>query len=137
MSATAESDIGSALHAHLAGMAGVWPVAWPNTAFAPPSDGKYVRASFQPNEVQTRFSDPGAYRFIGIYQATVVSPLGEGEFVAMEQASLIARRFEHLTEIACDAGTIQIYERPSVRPGFVTQISHEMPVTIRYQITSD
>ena len=137
MAATAESDIAKALHDRLAGLSSAWPIAWPNVAFTPPTDGRFYRVSLQPNDVETRQLGQGNYVYRGLYLVTVVIKEGEGEPVAIREASRIVRRFEYLTTMSTASGSLIISQMPSVRGGLVDGGRCEVPVVIAYELQTD
>lgn len=137
MGVNAESDILNGLAAHLSALADIWPVAWPNIDFTPPSDGKYLRASFQPNRTETPYLEGSAYRFLGLLQITVVVPDGVGEIIAQAEGSRIARHFGYGTLITSASGDIHITEHPTVSGGLHAGADYELPVTVRYLIETE
>jgi Bacteriophage related domain of unknown function len=136
MTATVENEILTALNTHLNTMPNAWPRSFANVNFTPPVDGKYIRVSFQPNDTETYGLNGGPYRYVGLYQVSAIIKSGVGETLAIDQASLIARRFDYLSEITTPSGTVRVTQRPSVRAGVQGLNNYEIPVTIRYELTT-
>jgi hypothetical protein len=137
MGVNAQGDIGKALDAHLLAMAGAWPISFEGLDFVPPADGKYLRASFQPNETETRNLDAGGYYYKGLYAVMAVTKLGIGKYPALGHAALVAQRFSYLTELVTPSGTLRIYQEPSVRGGVKSGANYEVPIIVRYHLTTN
>lgn len=137
MGVNAESDILNGLADHLETLAGIWPISWPNIDFTPPLDGKYLRASFQPNRTETPYLEGSAFRFQGLLQITVVVSDGVGEGVAQTEGSRIARHCGYGTLIPSASGDIHITEHPTVSGGLQAGTDYEVPVTVRYLIETE
>lgn len=137
MAITAESDIAKALNDHLLGLSGAWPIAWPNVPFTPPTTGRYYRAKDEPNDPIAPGLDNGGFIHRGIFLVSVVVKENEGEFVAKREAMRIRQRFERLTILPTPSGDLLIYERPRIAGGFLEKPNFEVPVVIRYTLTTD
>jgi hypothetical protein len=136
MAITAQSDIAKALNDHLAGLSSAWPIAWPNVTFTPPANGRFYRVSLQPNDTETRQIVRGGYVYRGLLLVSVVIKEGEGEPLAIREANRIVARFDYLTTLSTPSGNLVITSLPSVRGGIVNGGRCEVPVVIRYELTT-
>jgi len=133
---TPEASIQATLFARAASLvlSPVHPVSWPNVAFTPPANKKYVRVTHFPNTTDRLYlgnSDP--HRHQGILQLTVVAPLNSGESAAREIAGQVADHFP--TGLTLHSGGVQVKITKRANTGSVVIDTTEIriPVSIAYR----
>lgn len=111
------------------------PVAWENTAFTPPADGAYLEADFLPAENED-FTIQGSVTLKrGIYQVTVVTPIGSGSQKAEKLASQIVDAFGNNVRIPATA-PMYVNGEPSVFSGIVDDTGYRTAISIAYTVTA-
>lgn len=111
------------------------PVAWENTPFTPPATGIYLEEDFLPAETEDVFIQGSAPVRRGIYQVTVVYPIGRGTQAARMLAEDIADAFPNNSVIA-RPGPLFVNGFPDVFSGIVDSTAYRIPVSIPYLITA-
>lgn len=111
------------------GLPGV-PIAWPNVNFNQPPP--YVEAVFFWNDPQRLGIGP-AVRFLGIFQATVIVPEGQGTGNALDRASAIADLFPMDLRIPVDVGHVRVTAPPTISGGFTDAGTWRLPVSINHE----
>lgn len=112
------------------------PVAWENTPFTPPVSGVYLEADFLPADNED-FTIQGIVSLRrGVYQVTVVYPVGSGSQAAEKLASAVSAAFSNNTALPTDGSPVYINGEPSVFSGFRDSTAYRMPVSIAYVVTA-
>lgn len=120
--------ITSALNAHLAAMPDAPRIAWPNAPFDPPS-GIYIRVDGLPRETDAPFlGDDSALDYGGIYQITVMSPLGANTHDALDVVDQITDHFQR-----GDIGSNVRIRKTSVAPALESGNRWAIPVSVYYR----
>lgn len=114
--AQAEPIILNALSGVLKNMSLAYSIAWPNVeAPAVPTNGYYAEVFFLLNPNMRLFvKNTGKYRYMGIFQITVSTPVLKGVVDLLEQAGAIAQQYEQTAKISVTGGHVRIMDRPSV-----------------------
>lgn len=133
---TVESSIATALMARVASLVllPVHPVAFPNMAFTPPANKKYVRVTHFPNTTDRLYlgnSDP--HRHQGILQISVVAPLNSGESAARELAGQIADHFPAGLTLHSGGVQVKVTKRPNTGSAVIDTTEIRIPVSIAYR----
>lgn len=133
------SIIKKALEAWLERVAGVLkvPVAWENTSFTPPASGIYLESYFLPADNEGIAIQGGATVRRGVYQVTVVHPIGKGSQAASAMADAICSEFQDNTGIP-STGTSPVWVNgpPSAFNGIKDSTAYRIPVSIAYIVTA-
>ena len=111
------------------------PVAWENTPFTPPPTGIYLEEDFLPAETEDVFIQGSAPVRRGVYQVTVVYPIGRGTQAARALADDIADMFPNNAVLA-QPGPLFVNGFPDVFNGIVDSTAYRIPVSIPYLITA-
>ena len=133
---TPEASIQTALFTRAASLvlSPVHPVAWPNSAFTPPANKKYLRVSHLPNTTDRLFvgnTDP--HRHQGILQIMVCAPLNSGEAAARELAGLVASHFPPGLRLHSGGVQVKITKRANIASALITATELQIPVSIEYR----
>lgn len=128
-----ESSIASALMARVNTLvlSPVHPVYWPNVAFTPPANKKYLRVTHFPNTTERSYigsNEPHLHQ--GILQITVVAPISSGESAAREIAGIVADHFP--CDLPLFAG-VRVERRATLGSMITTDTEIQIPVSIRYR----
>jgi Bacteriophage related domain of unknown function len=124
-------DIQKALETRLAALTGPLPTAWPNVAITPPATG-YQRVDFLPATTQNPTFGPSFYRDAGIFQVTLLFPLGGGMGAVIARAEVIKAGFPRGSSYSSGGLTIIINGTPTIGPGRVIEDRMAVPVSIAY-----
>lgn len=111
------------------------PVAWPDTYFTPPTDGKFLEVIYLTNPTQTISMDnEGVQHETGIFQVNIFWPAGKGKVEALAIAEQIKTQFKKGTTLASGARM----DRPPWVGGsisaFLTRREY-LPLDGKYSIT--
>jgi len=108
------------------------PIAFPNKAFKPPGDRKWLRVNEIPAST-TPFSLSGSTsEHIGLMQVDVFRPLNEGHAPAKETAGAIAAHFPPALRLFSE-GVKVVITRSELGPVLKQDTEIMLPVTIRYR----
>jgi hypothetical protein len=132
---TIESDIMATLFARVSSF-DIEParIAWPNVAFTPPADQKYLRVMFVPNSAgRITIDSDGPHQNIGLMQVSLYWTKNGGEAGPRERAAALAAHFP--CDLRLDAGSCQvrISKRPDVRDLIVEDAAVQIPVMIAWE----
>lgn len=133
---TAETLIMEALFARLSTLvlAPVHPVAWPNIAFTPPADHRYLRVQYVPNLTNRVLIDSdGPHQMLGLMQVSVYDEKGKGESRAREMAGLVAEHFPTDLKLHSAPITVRMTKRPDVRDLIVEDAAVQIPVMVEWE----
>jgi Bacteriophage related domain of unknown function len=128
-----ETDIAAALFARLKTLALTppHPIAWPNLAFNPPDDGRWLRATMMPVSVDA-FSINETNEHRGMLQVDVFAPLDSGLTTATTIAGLVRQHFRRGDLLRSGDAAVEIlraYPGPDIRANNRLMI----PVTINWR----
>ena len=112
------------------------PVAWENTAFTPPSSGIYLEEDFLPAENEDVFVQGTKAVRRGIFQVTVVYPLGRGSQAAAALADKIAEAFPNNAIIDTGNRALFVNGFADVFNGIIDDTAYRVPVSIPYMVTA-
>ncbi|GGE18152.1 hypothetical protein GCM10011390_41680 [Aureimonas endophytica] len=135
---TIEADILQALRSHLIAFAQArsLPIAFTNTDFSPPPDGKYLRETFLPNGVASRLIRAQSQRLQGLYQIDVMWPLSSGQTAAMTLAGDLASHFDGDDRRTYASASVRVTERPAVAGLMIEDSRAMLPVSISWEAFS-
>lgn len=112
------------------------PVAWENTPFTPPTAGVYIEENFLPAESEDVFVQGTKAIRRGVYQVTVVYPLGKGTQAAAALADKIAEAFPNNAIIDPVNPALFVNGFSDVFTGITDDRAYRVPVSIPYMITA-
>jgi Bacteriophage related domain of unknown function len=124
-------EVEKALGIRLAALANPLPTAWPNVVLSPPATG-YQRVDFLPATPQNPTMGSGFYRELGIFQVTLLFPLGGGSGPVLARAEVIKAGFPRGSTYANGGITTTISGTPAIGPGRVIEDRWVVPVSIAY-----
>lgn len=129
-----ETKVMDALFARLAALtfSPALPVAWPNRAFTPPADRKWLQANEIPASTTpfTLYGDASDH--VGLMQVDVFRPLNEGIGAAKEIAAAICAHFRPPLLLSSDGVKVKTTQA-TPGPILVDGDAIKLPVTIRYR----
>ncbi len=134
MAAGTDAIIFKAVTGRLLAMPGVLPVAAPNVVFpaaGQPLPPKYLRLTFLPNQTRqiTMGNDPQQKR--GLFQVSVVWPVGQGIIGALDVADQVIDHFKNQSLFASGV-KITISSEPWAAGPLQEGERVQIPVTIPY-----
>lgn len=132
----AESEIFAALMTRVASFAAspALPVAYPNTAFTPPANQRYIRVQFVPNTTNRALIDSdGPHQHLGLLQVSVYWTKGQGEAGPRAIAAAIADHFPADLRLPSGSVRVRIIKRPDVRDMVVEDAAVQIPVIIEWE----
>lgn len=112
------------------------PVAWQNVSFEPPLTGIYLEETFLPAENEDVFVQGTAAVRRGVYQVTVIYPLGKGSQAAQALADKIAEAFPNNAMIDASNKPLFVNGFADVFSGLTDDTGYRVPVSIPYMITA-
>jgi hypothetical protein len=87
-------EIQTALDSRLASLAGLPPVAWPNTKYEPAEGTSWIRPSNLPSDASAvGMENTSTVRTLGFYQIDIFTPADGGPAAALTLADQIAGHF--------------------------------------------
>lgn len=107
-------------------------VAWENVEFNPPTSA-YLRANLLPNDTEMRDLQGRHRGYIGIFQVSIVLPIGVGAAAASGWITELDTLFS--TETPITVGSVRIYiTRPmSAAPALQDEGRYIVPVSCEYR----
>ncbi|ASP84317.1 hypothetical protein CDO26_06655 [Sinorhizobium meliloti] len=134
MAAGTDAIIFKAVTDRLIAMPGVLPIAAPNVVFpsaGQPLPAKYLRLAFLPNQTRqiTMGNDPQQKR--GLFQVSVVWPVGQGIIGALDVANQVIDHFKNQSLFASGV-KITISSEPWAAGPLQEGERVQIPVTIPY-----
>lgn len=132
---TIEPDIMAALFARVASF-DIEParIAWPNKAFTPPADQKYLRVMFVPNTAgRVTIDSDGQHQNMGLLQVSVYWTKNQGESAVRERAAAVAAHFPCDHKLDAGSCRVRITKRPDVRDLIVEDAAVQIPVMIQWE----
>lgn len=124
-----------ALEKQLTGMSGgLADTYFENETREPPADSvtPYQRCFLMPAEPDNEVMGAGLYQAQGVYQVSLLYPLGDGGGAAAAQAELLRQRFKHGTTIVESGLNVHITKTPHVARGMEDGGRWHVPVSIRW-----
>ena len=112
------------------------PVAFENTQFTPPENGVYLEEDLLPASNEDLFLQGTKALRRGIYQVTVVYPLGRGSQAAKSLADAIAEAFPNNDTVKTESGVLFINGFADVFSGITDDTAYRVPVSIPYILTA-
>lgn len=107
-------------------------VAWENADYKPIVGTPYLKPRFLPAEPeQAALGSTGSNRLGGIYQVSVIHPIGGGSAAAKAQADAIVSQFKRGTQLTRDDLTIRV-DRAWQGPAMDSEAWYTIPVSIRW-----
>lgn len=131
-----ETDIMAALFARVSSLvlAPAMPIAWPNVAYTPPANHRYLRVQFVPNVANRILIDSdGPHQHLGLLQISVYWTKGQGEADARAKAAAVAAHFPCDLKLVSGSTTVRITKRPDVRDLIVEDAAVQIPVMISWE----
>jgi len=131
MATYADTKVWRALSARLDGLtfSPALPIAWPNSAFAPPGDRKWLRVNEIPASTTPFALSGGTSEHVGLIQVDVFRPLNEGHVPAKEIAGAIRAHFSVALRLF-SAGVKVVITRSELGPVLTQDTEIMLPVTI-------
>ena len=131
-----ETDIMAALFTRVSSLVlnPVMPVAWPNLAYTPPANQRYLRVQFVPNvanRVMIGSDDP--HQHLGLLQLSVYGKKNNGEAAVRADAAAVAAHFPCDLKLYSGAVCVRITKRPDVRDLIVEDAAVQIPVMIDWE----
>ena len=134
MATTTDAMIFTALATHLRTMPDVLPIAGPNVSFPPAGQAKpakFIELLFLPNRTRQITLGDDPQQKVGIVQASVMWPIGNGVTDALDAAGKIIDRFKNQTLFASGV-RITISSEPWASSPIQDVDRMKVPVTIPY-----
>ena len=133
--ASIEESIEAAVFTRAAGLLtlAALPVSWPNVAFSPPSNGRYLRVSLLPNVTQRLFINSATHRRPGILQISVVVPLNVGASAATRIAGQVAEHFPMDLRVTSGGVSVRVTKAPDIAPAIKEDAAWIVPVSVSFQ----
>lgn len=131
-----ETDIMEALFTRLEALvlSPALPVAWPNLAFDPPADQRYLRVQFVPNlNIRLLIDSDGPHQHLGLLQVSVYWTKGEGEAGAREVAGDVAAHFAADLRLTAGGISVRITKNADARDMIVEDAAVQVPVMISWE----
>lgn len=134
MATAIEAKITNALMARMAALtfSPAIPVAWPNVAFTPPSNNRWLRVNEIPASTTPFALSGGTSEHVGLMQIDVFRPLNEGHLAAKETAGAVRAHFLPPLKLYSEGVTVKI-TRAEIGPVMRDGPHIMLPVTIRYR----
>ena len=107
------------------------PIAYENRAFSPPANGRYLQAFLIPARTDSEFLEGNHRGYDGIFQVSIVMPLGSGT----AQAGNIALALDAIYPVYFKDNAISIYitSPMSAAPPIITDNTFVLPVSCLYR----
>jgi hypothetical protein len=128
------NEIEQAFGQHLAGMAGVLPIVWPNKTRN--GTKPYLDVQHVPTSNDTPGLAGGGEVQRGYFVATVVITSNQFSKAANTQADLIKARFAKGTTLTAGTRKMRILNTPQYLPPFADEADWRQPVRIEYIVTA-
>lgn len=131
-----ETDIMAALFARVATLvlSQALPVAYPNIAYTPSADQRYLRVQFVPNTAnRLTIGSDGPHQHIGLLQLSVYGKKGAGEAAVRGDAASVASHFPCDVKLNSGSVTVRITKRPDVRDMIVEDAAVQIPVMVAWE----
>lgn len=110
------------------------PTAFENASFTPAVGALYLEENFLPGETTpVGVASTSSDVFTGIYQVTVLAPLGGTKGPGMAAAKQVAEHFPRGMRLTHASGLKVTILRASQGPGFKRNDRWAIPVSIRYR----
>ena len=127
-----EKEISLTLGDHLSGMAGAFPIHWPNKDAPLPTARPYLVFDLVRVSRTDRTMDGSAPVSRGFVQITIVGDLDTWANDTEDQADLISARFSYPRRLTVTGGTISMTQPPEIGQGFRDGPNWRLPVKVSY-----
>lgn len=107
------------------------PVAYPEVAFTPPSDGKYLKVEDFSNKPAWEGLSSGSLAQ-GLLQITVVWPRGVGTIAPAQIAQTVIAHFNKGLSLFSGTSRVTITQEPYAASPLTDDISVRIPVTVSW-----
>lgn len=127
------SSIQKAFETRLAAMSPDLSTAYENMAFTPANGTPYQKANLLPGAPDNSTIGQKHYIEVGVFQVTLMYPLGGGAKDARARAELTKTQFKRGTTMTQDGINIIVTRTPAIAPAFRSDDRYCIPVSITYQ----
>lgn len=131
-----ETDIMAALFARVSSLVltPAMPIAWPNIAYVPPANHRYLRVQFVPNVANRILIDSdGPHQHLGLLQLSVYWTKGQGEADVRGKAAAVAAHFPCDLKLYSGVTAVRITKRADVRDLIVEDAAVQIPVMVSFE----
>lgn len=105
------------------------PIAWPDVAFTPPADGKYLRVDFLPNRPAWEGINAGRLDQ-GLLQITIIWPRHTGIITSREIAAVIMEHFRKGSKLTGLGVVVRFNREPWAAAPILEDSRTLTPITI-------
>jgi len=123
----------AALEKRLALLTPALVTAFENVTFAPVAGVPYQRLNLLPNTPDNSIMGSAVYFERGIFQISLMYPLGTGPGTADTQAQLLRAHFKRGTSMVEAGITVNIKDTPKVSPAFIDGDRYAVPISMSFQ----
>lgn len=109
------------------------PVAWENVPYAPTQGATYLRAYVLPADTIDETLAGGHRAYRGVFQVSIVCPIGTGPGVAAGIADELNTQFPVNGRYTSGAITVQVITPASAAPALQDESTFIVPVSIGYR----
>lgn len=106
-------------------------VAWENADFEPAANTAYMKSNLLPAEPENPAQGTTFTRYLGIYQVTLMYPLGKGPGDADAKAEAIRAWFPRNLSLTGGGVTVTVDKTPYKMTGFVDEEADRYAVPVR------
>lgn len=107
--------------------------AWENKPFTPVDGQPYQRAFFIPNSPIDHGIAFDVKEWRGLFQVSLMYPLGTGRGAAQQRAELLAAHFAPYQELISGDMKTMVFASPDIGAGFPDETRWVVPVTIYWR----
>lgn len=125
--------IRAALEQRLDALTPKLPIAYENIPFTPVDGQPYLRAFLIPNTPVDHGIAFDVKEWRGLFQISVMYPLGSGSRDAADQAELLAAHFAPYLEILSGDMKVMVFASPDIASGFPDDGRWHVPVTVAWR----
>jgi hypothetical protein len=127
------SEIQRALNDRLDWLTGDLPVAWEGTCYTPEPGQAFLKPHFLPaTPFQATLGENGLNRHAGVFQVSVVYPLGEGWGEPLTTAETVVELFKRGTRLASPGGLDVVLTGAGIGPAIVEEEWYTLPVSVSF-----
>ena len=107
--------------------------AYPDVVFVPTNEQPYIRLSFLPNTPNTLAIGAGYIQHIGLFQMSIMWPVGSGISDSLETADTIQQEFDKGTRLISSSILVNVISRPTIGGQIIDGNRTMTPVTVEYR----